>query len=217
MNKKDGIATDSTIEEKPEIDVQDNDFDQETSYNGSLFMGHYFYVSREVPLYLVKFIIEACGGACGWDQTALGNSPIDEQDSRITIQITDRPSVSNMIAGREYLQPQWIYDCVNANKLVKTSGYHVGEKLPPHLSPFVVAGADDYVPGEVSVKVTANNSNKAEPEQEQEPDEQEETKVDKDLAKIMMSKRERKLYDKMQYGIQKKKLVAAKLRQKAMQ
>jgi pescadillo len=37
---------------------------------------------------------------------------------------------------------------------------------------------------------------------------------DKELAKIMMSKRDRKLYDKMQFGIERKKQAAEKLREK---
>ena len=124
----------------------------ESSYNGQLFQGLVFYISREVPLYLSKFIIQACGGICGWDNVASFGSPFDEQDSRITIQISDRPTIINQQQGREYIQPQWLYDCVNANKLLKTSNYHVGKELPSHLSPFVVAGEDDYSPLE-EVKV----------------------------------------------------------------
>jgi pescadillo len=197
------------------IDEPADDFIQ-NSFNGNLFQNHFIYISREVPLYLTKFIIDACGGKCGWDSSINIGSPFDELDTRITIQISDRPSIQNVINGREYLQPQWLYDCVNANKLVKTVGYHLGEKLPAHLSPFVVAGADDYIPGEIEVCFFNLQAAKiVESNDQEDVQEQEEKEVDnKELAKIMMSKRDRKLYDKMQYGKQKKRAVADKLREK---
>lgn len=113
-----------------------------------LLEGCLIWLSREVPRYSLEFIIKSAGGKVGWDETAGSGSQFKSDDSRITHQITDRPAAPGFVAieGREYLQPQWIYDCVNANKLLKTDGYHPGEKLPPHLSPFVVAGVDDYSP-----------------------------------------------------------------------
>jgi pescadillo protein len=152
----DGDESTDNIQEEEEED-QDTEMVNEGGQdngNATLFANHYFWISREVPLYLTKFIIRACGGTVGWTELAGPGSPIKENDSRITIVITDRPAVIDPVQGREYLQPQWIYDCINANKLVKTSGYHPGEALPPHLSPFVVAGEDDYSPHEVEVNFT---------------------------------------------------------------
>ena len=202
------------IEEENE-EAANNDFEQEASYNGQLFKGLVFFISREVPLYLAKFIIQACGGTCGWNEVAGHGSPFQEADSRITIQITDRPSIVNEIQGREYIQPQWLYDCVNANKLLKTNGYHVGESLPPHLSPFVVAGEDDYSPTEIVKVYVFNKTVEPTAPIEEEVVEKEESKdEEKELAKIMMSKRDRKLYDKMQFGKKRKQEAAEKLRQK---
>jgi len=36
----------------------------------------------------------------------------------ITHQLIDRPAVANLIAGRDYIQPQWVFDCLNAQRCV---------------------------------------------------------------------------------------------------
>ena len=41
-----------------------------------------------------------------------------------------------------------VYDSINACKLLDVKDYLVGVVLPPHLSPFVEEGEDDYVPPE---------------------------------------------------------------------
>ena len=129
----------------------------------NLFKGCVFYLSREVPRYSLEFVIRAFGGEVGWPSTAGAGSPFEESDPKITHQIVDRPPVNvdaqspnaKGVQGevkrydkREYLQPQWVYDSVNARRLVKSEGYRQGETLPPHLSPFVVAKDGEYVPEE---------------------------------------------------------------------
>ena len=52
------------------------------------------------------------------------------------------------ILYRYYVQPQWIFDCVNYRKLLPVEDYFSGKELPPHLSPFVQEKEGDYIPPE---------------------------------------------------------------------
>jgi len=42
------------------------------------------------------------------------------------MQIVDRPTQSHVFLSREYVQPQWVFDCVNARIILPTEGYLVG-------------------------------------------------------------------------------------------
>ncbi|KAG0048388.1 mRNA-binding ribosome synthesis protein nop7 [Gryganskiella cystojenkinii] len=112
----------------------------------SLFSNCYIFLSREVPRYSLEFILRALGAQVGWDSVLGEGSPFDENDDRITHQISDRPTQGHRFLSRQYVQPQWAYDCINAGKLLTSEPYHVGKTLPPHLSPFVEAKEGDYVP-----------------------------------------------------------------------
>ena len=48
--------------------------------------------------------------------------------------------------GRVYVQPQWIWDCVNEGKVLATNIYAPGETLPPHLSPWIKPTSGQYDP-----------------------------------------------------------------------
>ncbi|KAI8918467.1 Pescadillo N-terminus-domain-containing protein [Powellomyces hirtus] len=156
---------------------------KETELSGlqNVFKGCVFWLSREVPRYSLEFVIRAFGGEVGWDASSGAGSPFAEDDTRITHHIIDRPIQSTITSTetvassdssaaaiatpqrfdrREYLQPQWVYDCVNARKLLRTSGYHAGETLPPHLSPFVNAGEGEYVPEE-AMAMSSDNEQEA--------------------------------------------------------
>ncbi|RHZ75324.1 hypothetical protein Glove_216g199 [Diversispora epigaea] len=111
-----------------------------------LFSNCIFYLSREVPKYSLEFVIRSFGGLVGWDDIVEIGSPFKENDERITHQIIDRPITKELIPTRVYIQPQWVYDCINAKNLLNTKPYQPGKALPPHLSPFVEYEDGDYVP-----------------------------------------------------------------------
>ncbi|KAL2857144.1 hypothetical protein BJY01DRAFT_159054 [Aspergillus pseudoustus] len=137
---------------------------------GSLFAPFTFYISREAPKAPLEFILRAFGcKRIGWD-TVLGDGAFtnNEADPRITHQIVDRPALpesslpaipaasedgavqkvrpGTRIPGRTYVQPQWIWDCINEGKLLRPDLYAPGATLPPHLSPWVKPKKGGYDP-----------------------------------------------------------------------
>ncbi|KAL6007118.1 hypothetical protein ACLOJK_032614 [Asimina triloba] len=122
---------------------EDEDEDQETRECKSLFKNLRFFLSREVPRESLLFIIPAFGGMVSWEGEG---GPFKESDESITHQIVDRPTQGHIFLSREYIQPQWVYDCVNARIILPTDAYMVGRVPPPHLSPFVDNEAEGYMP-----------------------------------------------------------------------
>lgn len=45
---------------------------------------------------------------------------------QILIQIVDRPTQGHRFLSREYVQPQWVFDCINARIILPTDDYFVG-------------------------------------------------------------------------------------------
>lgn len=200
-----------------------------TSDLQNLFKNQKFYLSRETPRYALEFMITSCGGQVSWDASVGLNPPFPESDESINYQITDRPAVSNRVLGRTYVQPQWVADCINARKIVKASLYEPGAVLPPHLSPFVEAKEGDYVP-ETGLESGLEEELEQAIEESQEASEEVaaapkkttkkrtaaeiEAEEQKEMATVMMTNKQRKLYTKMQYGIQQKADEKAKLENK---
>jgi len=247
----------------------------------TLFSACYFFCGCETPVPSLEFVILSCGGHVGWQGEA---SPFGEDDARVTHQVIDRPSVpARAIAEKSVgVQPQWVYDCVNARQLLPTHAYRPGATCPPHLSPFI-DGSDGYAPHErvrqaaqeehndeseldeaqmgqeeagqnaivrhgdeaEEVEEAGHEQNSAELAGEMHGDHrlaafvtkstapvgrEEARAIDRNgevtltgaldadeerrLAIIMMSKKKRKLYERMQYGIQKKAAAASRLRTK---
>ncbi|GLJ44207.1 hypothetical protein SUGI_0922970 [Cryptomeria japonica] len=119
------------------------DEDEETKCCRTLFKGLKFFLGREVPRESLLFVIPAFGGIASWDGYG---APFQETDESITHQIVDRPTQGHKYLSRDYVQPQWIYDCVNARLILPTEDYMVGRVLPPHLSPFVNNEVEGYLP-----------------------------------------------------------------------
>ncbi|CAI2166230.1 10504_t:CDS:2 [Funneliformis geosporum] len=231
----------------------------------NLFSNCIFYLSREVPRYSLEFIIRTFGGQVSWDETCGVGSSFNESDDRITHHIIDRPATGHRFLSRVYIQPQWVYDCVNARKLLKTEPYQPGKTLPPHLSPFVEHKEGDYIPefegnmeetelrneqepynediihqmeleaeatgisfsiyqeqqDQLAKKQKIRNTNNTKVQQpsiqtitgkKRAVKEIEEKEV-KELAKIMMTKKQKTLYNKMQYGKKKQQEKAENLQQ----
>ncbi|KAK7686901.1 mRNA-binding ribosome synthesis protein nop7 [Cerrena zonata] len=219
------------------------------SPTSTLFSKFIFYVGREVPLDILEFCILSAGGSL-ISEIALDDLQINHPESfkkldlsKITHQIVDRPKINSKVAGRTYVQPQWIFDSINKSELLPVNQYAPGETLPPHLSPWGDAGGYDpnAKPTEVADDVEDEDEEEAEVAEEdvdQDEDEEDEdlkaqkeleaeaagvkfsdtkeTKQknggkkrsaedeEKELKKIMMTNKQRKLYKKMQYGIDKK-------------
>ncbi|XP_020219449.1 pescadillo homolog [Cajanus cajan] len=108
--------------------------DQDTKECKKLFKNMKFFLSREVPRESLLFVIPAFGGIVSWEGQG---APFGESDQSITHQIVDRESQGHRFLSREYIQPQWVYDCVNARIILPTENYLVGRIPPPHLSPFI--------------------------------------------------------------------------------
>jgi len=138
-----------------------------------LFAPFTIFLSREAPRHPLEFLLKAfrCKRV-GWD-TSLGEpgAYCAESDPRITHQVVDRPDLplpsppltdeadvdedgeavvrrksNERVPGRIYVQPQWVWDSINAGKLQRADLYAPGATLPPHLSPWVRARKGEYDP-----------------------------------------------------------------------
>jgi len=78
----------------------------------------------------IRFAIEGCGGELA-----------GLEDAKFVIAET----VDQINPGKIYLQPQYVFDCVNNGKMLSFEPYLVGKVLPAHISPFpnVIERIDD--------------------------------------------------------------------------
>lgn len=142
--------------------------EESTGDPGALFSNFTFFLGRETPRQPLEFILKAFGcRRVGWDAVLGGGAfTTNELDPRITHQIVDRPVVQpsaaegedgddnqtaqrvggNRVAGRVYVQPQWVWDCANDEELKRPDLYAPGAALPPHLSPFARTVPGRYDP-----------------------------------------------------------------------
>lgn len=82
-------------------------------------------IKVKLDLFL-NFFIRACGGQVSWDKTICPGASYDVADQTITHQLVDRPTLHNMVVNRTYIQPQWVFDCINARQLLPVDKYLPG-------------------------------------------------------------------------------------------
>lgn len=187
------------------------------------------FLSREVPRDAMVFIIRSFGGEVSWDETVALGSTFTETDESITHQVVDRPMHKGMNINRHYVQPQWLFDCVNCQKLLPVDEYVPGASLPPHLSPFVEEQQGDYVPPERRQMLEQEKQlimNEAQNDEEDEESNETAkvaskrksneamTEEEKKLAIMMLPKKKKALYDKIIYSKKKKASQVRRLEEK---
>ncbi|XP_068422972.1 pescadillo [Clinocottus analis] len=145
-----------------------------------LFEGLKIFLNREVPRESLAFLIRCFGGEVSWDKSVCIGSAYEVTDETITHQIVDRPNIDKQYINRYYIQPQWVFDCVNAKLLLPVEDYFLGVTLPPHLSPFVEEKEGDYVPPEKLKILALQRGEKPVQEEEEEEDDEEEEEDDEE-------------------------------------
>ncbi|XP_046687521.1 LOW QUALITY PROTEIN: pescadillo homolog [Homalodisca vitripennis] len=137
----------------------------------TLFNGLKVFLNREVPREPLTFALRCCGAEVSWDKQLFVGATFNENDETITHQIVDRPSMETQYISRYYVQPQWVFDCVNARELLPVEKYLLGCVLPPHLSPFIdPSRKEEYNPQEMPDRslITAAAEGGEESEKEEE-------------------------------------------------
>ncbi|XP_046840999.1 pescadillo homolog [Xenia sp. Carnegie-2017] len=183
----------------------------------NLFSNCKIFLSREVPRDCLVFIIRSFGGKVSWSSSLALGSTFDETDEEITHQIVDRPLQGRKFLSRYYVQPQWIADSVNYQKLLPVEDYFPEVDLPAHLSPFVKEEEGDYIPPERQAMLDEMKE-KVAPEKEENIDKISQTptltKEERNLAKMVMPKKNKRLLEKIEYSKRKKSSMVKKLQDK---
>ncbi len=152
---------------------------------------------------MFSLAILSCGGVYGDDTE---NSPIQPDDPRITHFIIDRPAECiTFEENKEYVQPQWVFDCVNSKKLLPVSEYQPGKKLPPHISPFYEYTGE----GEIQTKLKTPKSQHNVPQLEIKQDKPVEDE-NNDLREMLISKNKKRVLNRIREEKLKKKKVVKK-------
>ncbi|CAK7206428.1 mRNA-binding ribosome synthesis protein nop7 [Sporothrix eucalyptigena] len=224
-NEEEGDVPSDAID-KFEPAAQGGDVLPQPSYSSSnprqLFSKCTIYLSRETPRGSIEFLLRAFGcKRVGWDAVlGEGAYTTNEMDPNITHQIVDRPPVqvtvdetngdgednqtaqklaaNRRVAGRIYVQPQWVWDSVNAEELLQPDLYAPGAQLPPHLSPFVKSVQGQYDPSlpldQQQTEMEALESDAEDDDDEDaDEDEDEEAAVENAVAKVKKAKEAKKI------------------------
>ncbi|XP_071856985.1 pescadillo homolog [Bombus fervidus] len=146
----------------------------------TIFKGLKVFLNREIPREPLVFILRCFGAEVSWDKLLFVGATFDENDETITHHIVDRPSMTKQYISRYYVQPQWVFDSVNARELLPVEKYLMGCILPPHLSPFSDSRHDQtYIPPEERALMDPEfKLNDDEDESEEETENEEEREED---------------------------------------
>lgn len=201
QEKYKNMHQDALIKTKEEINVQSEEWkkivekEEENKKINNLFKDYIFYISREVNKEIFGLIILSCGGVYGDDSDS---SAFKEDDKRITHYIVDKPKEFIEIRkNKEYVQPQWIFDCVNKRTILPVGNYAPDKKLPPHISPFYeVDDEGKYIYENEEEEIKETNENKTTTDNKKEV---------KDLREMMLSNNKKKLLKKIREEQLKKK------------
>jgi len=164
----------------------------------TLFKNCVFFLSREIPNEIFGLAILSAGGVYGDESDS---STFRADDPRITHFVIDRPAeFVTILENKEYIQPQWIFDCINNKKLLPVSEYQPGKKLPAHLSPFYNYNEDGTYKPKKNISINIDNEEK----ENIQPTEQEEHN---ELNEMLLSKNKKKMLHKIKEEKLKKKKV----------
>jgi pescadillo len=200
--------------------------------NNSLFCSLHIYLSRETPVDDLTFLLLSFNVSSLSTEPTVGQSPYPEMDPRITHQICDRGRLpERIVPGRKYVQPQWVFDSINKGKLLDEGSYSPGAELPAHLSPFVEKTEGRYDP-EASLAIGDEEESEEDEVDEVDEDTQHQCLLEaevaggkavervgkkrsrkqvdengeaKEMAKLMMSNKNRRLLEAMEFGNRKRK------------
>lgn len=141
----DGTKEDENDGEQKGLAAEENKlpnlFTNDSALKKGVFYEKSVVLGREVPYIEMEFVLKAAGATqvTREDDLPTGNNNLDGYSHWII----DRPSISgDRCMSLEYVQPQYVFDSINAGMLLPVSLYSVGAHLPPHLSPFVTAVDD---------------------------------------------------------------------------
>lgn len=172
----------------------------QSSVNNMALKGQKIFLSREVPLKTLSFIANALGADSVIVSTPASNA---EEDPEISLHVIDRPIVPRTFAGRRYVQPQYLFDLLNANYISKDIEtidpvlYGIGAVLPPHLSPFDADLADEAAIEEEAAEMNDISAPEAFVDvQKQAPKKR--SKEQKELALALLTKKRMKLHKRLE-------------------
>ena len=112
----------------------------------NLFGNCLFLLGRETPVYILQNLILSFGGSfLLQDELPLDEKAHAQAMKKVTHICADRP-LSSTEKGKEYVQPQYILDCINNLFLLPTKAYAPGIPPPAHLSPFIDNTEAGYLP-----------------------------------------------------------------------